>query len=77
MKTEVSNLNENYEEKYGFNVEDKPLIKLNKGLNEETVNQISQIKNEPEWMTEQRLKALKIFFAKKMPEWGGKLDEIN
>ncbi len=74
---ELKFLNTDYEEKYGFNVEDKPLIKLDKGLNEETVKTISKLKEEPEWMLQIRLNALKIFFAKAMPEWGGNLKDIN
>lgn len=70
-------LNNNYEEKYGFNVEDKPLIKLDQGLDAQTVQTISNIKKEPEWMKEKRLQALKIFFAKPMPQWGGDLKGID
>jgi len=73
---DLRTINENYEEKYGFNVEDTPLIKLT-GLNETTVSKISEIKNEPLWMKEQRLKALSIFFAKPMPAWGGELKDID
>ncbi len=74
---ELQLINENYEEKFGFNVEDKPLIKLDKGLNEETVKKISEIKNEPEWMRTARLSALKIFFKKPMPTWGGDMKSID
>ena len=52
---ELKTINENYEEKYGFNVEDTPLIKLT-GLNETTVSKISELKSEPLWMKEQRFK---------------------
>ena len=34
-------------------------------------HQISEMKNEPDWMREFRLKSLDIFFAKPMPKWGG------
>ncbi len=52
-------------------------FKAKKGLNEETVKNISLIKNEPKWMTDLRLKAYKIFKEKKMPEWGADLSQIN
>src|SRR6187401_690123 len=57
--------------KYDFHTESKPVFRAQKGLNAEIVSQISEMKNEPAWMREFRLKALEIFFAKKMPKWGG------
>ncbi len=48
-----------------------------KGISEERIREISGMKEEPEWMLEIRLKALKIFFEKKMPEWGGDMSKIN
>lgn len=35
------------------------------------------MKNEPEWMLNLRLKALKIFFEKPMPTWGGDMSAID
>ena len=40
-----------------------------KGLNEDVVRQISEIKGEPEWMMKFRLRALKIFERKPMAPW--------
>src|SRR5437588_5514501 len=40
-----------------------------KGLNEDVVRQISEIKGEPEWMTKFRLRALKLFERKPMAPW--------
>jgi Fe-S cluster assembly protein SufB len=40
-----------------------------KGLNEDIVRAISLKKNEPEWMTEWRLEAFKIWSEMKEPEW--------
>ncbi len=77
MTDDLTSINANYEEKYGFNVADKPLYKLDKGLNESVVRKISEIKKEPQWMLDIRLNALKIFFAKAMPQWGGNLNDIN
>ena len=53
--------------KYGFKDEDVSILKTEKGLTEETVRQISAYKNEPEWMLEFRLKALKAFNAMPLP----------
>ncbi len=57
--------------KYDFRTQSKPVFKAKKGLSAEIVHQISDMKDEPDWMREFRLKALDIFFAKPMPKWGG------
>ena len=57
--------------KYDFRTESKAVFKAKKGLSAEIVHQISDMKDEPDWMREFRLKALDIFFAKPMPKWGG------
>lgn len=56
------------EYKYGFttNIESD---KAPKGLNEDIVRFISAKKNEPEWMLEYRLKALKAFQEMEAPDW--------
>ncbi|KXO17217.1 Fe-S cluster assembly protein SufB [Peptoniphilus sp. GNH] len=51
--------------------------KTEKGLTEEIVRQISKEKNEPTWMLEKRLEALKIFNNSKNPEWGPDLSEVD
>ena len=48
-----------------------------KGLSRETVEEISKIKNEPEWMLNFRLRSYDIFMKKPMPVWGGDLSKIN
>src|SRR5882724_1477907 len=56
------------EYKYGFTTE----IEMDfapKGLSEDTVRFISAKKNEPEWLLEWRLKALKHFQQMTMPKW--------
>jgi Fe-S cluster assembly protein SufB len=45
------------------------LFEPKKGLNEDVVRQISEIKEEPEWMLKFRLRALKIFERKPMAPW--------
>ena len=54
--------------KYGF-VTDVEAEIMAKGLNEETVRVISAKKNDPEWLTEWRLKALERFFQMEEPDW--------
>lgn len=56
---------------------DKYDIVFNKGLNEQVVRDISKLKNEPEWMLDLRLKSLKVFNEKPMPQWGANLNEID
>ncbi len=48
-----------------------------KGLSRGTVEEISRIKNEPEWMLDFRLRSYDIFMKKPMPVWGGDLSKIN
>ncbi len=53
------------------------MFKSRRGLDKSVVEQISSMKSEPEWMREQRLRALEIFEGKKMPMWGADLSTIN
>ncbi len=76
IKPEIK-VNETYEEKFGFSMPEKYVFKTRKGLDETIVKEISFQKNEPEWMTEFRLKAYEIFKAKKQPMWGADLSTIN
>ncbi len=62
---------------YGFSKPENYVFKSKKGLNEKVVASISAHKNEPPWMREFRLKAYTIFLSKKMPNWGGKLSDID
>src|SRR3954451_20237288 len=48
-----------------------------RGLSAEIVSDISARKSEPEWMLERRLKALKLFERKPMPNWGSDLSGID
>lgn len=66
-----------YPEKYGFSDPEKFVFKAKKGLSHEVVEEISWMKNEPEWMKKYRHRALDLFYKKPMPQWGGNLNEIN
>ncbi len=63
--------------KYGFQDPDVTVFKTRKGLDKEVVQQISAIKDEPEWMLEFRLKALEHFQARPMPNWGADLSKLD
>lgn len=58
--------NEQY--KYGF-VTDVETDLIEKGLNEEVICRISEMKREPEWLLEFRLNAYRKFLKMEMPEW--------
>ena len=51
---------------------EEAVFKQAKGLNEEIIRQMYEIKKEPEWMLEFRLKAYKRFLNKPLPEWVAK-----
>jgi Fe-S cluster assembly protein SufB len=74
---EKIDVNEEYKEKYGFHDPEQYVFKTRKGLDREIVDQISQMKGEPEWMREFRQRALEIFLKKPMPQWGGDLNQID
>jgi len=66
------------EYQYGFHdPTDKYVFKSRKGLDAEIVKQISEMKNEPQWMRDFRLNALEIFFQRPLPTWGGDLSELD
>ncbi|WP_313233687.1 Fe-S cluster assembly protein SufB [Tissierella praeacuta] len=51
--------------------------KSDKGLTPEIITEISREKDEPEWMTNFRLKSLEIYNSKPMPTWGVDLSELD
>ena len=64
---------------YEFGWADKNEASANarRGVNEEVVRNISELKNEPKWMLDLRLKSLEIFRKKPMPNWGASLTDID
>jgi len=75
MATE--NLDMDYS-KYDFKDSTEMYVHLSKkGLTKDTVREISQLKEEPEWMLDFRLRSYDIFMKKPMPQWGGDLNKIN
>jgi Fe-S cluster assembly protein SufB len=65
------------EYQYGFQDPDTFVFRTRKGLDEEIVRQISTIKGEPGWMLDFRLKALKHYQNRPMPNWGADLSQLN
>jgi Fe-S cluster assembly protein SufB len=79
MATDVARADDSSDEigsinKYNFRTETQGVFKAKKGLSAEVVHQISDIKGEPDWMREFRLRSLEIFESKPMPSWGGDID---
>ncbi len=56
--------------KAGWKDTENSTIRFDFGLSEEVVREISKLKEEPEWMTELRVKAYNHFMERPMPNWG-------
>ena len=59
------------EYKWGFHDEEQPLFMAEKGLSEDLIRNMSKLKDEPAWMLDFRLGALKTFYEKEDPTWAG------
>src|SRR2546429_3341357 len=66
-------------ERYRFGWSDSDVAgeSARRGLSEDVVRDISALKGEPEWMLDLRLKGLKLFRRKPMPNWGSDLSDID
>ena len=62
---------------YDFRYDEEGFYKVDEGLTEDIVKQISKEKNDPEWMTEFRLKSLEIYNKLEVPEWGPDISGLN
>ena len=62
---------------FGWSDTDVAGANARRGINEEVVRDISAKKNEPEWMLDMRLKGLRLFGKKPMPNWGSDLGGID
>jgi Fe-S cluster assembly protein SufB len=61
----------------GFHVPENYVFKSERGLNRKVVEQISEMKGEPDWMRKFRLKSLDLFEKRPMPTWGADLSGID
>ena len=64
-------------EEYAFHDDIVYLHEAKRGLTRETVEEISAIKEEPDWMLQLRLRAYDHFVKRPMPTWTEGLDEID
>ncbi|NPA06341.1 MAG: Fe-S cluster assembly protein SufB [Chloroflexi bacterium] len=77
MPSDVDLLKDIEEYRYGWRTPERYVYKAPKGLSEEVVRKISELKGEPEWMLEYRLRALRHFLQRPMPNWGPDLSDLN
>lgn len=62
---------------WGWHDSDVAGAAAERGLSEAVVGNISDLKDEPQWMRDLRLKGLRLFGKKPMPTWGADLSEID
>ncbi|WP_165064662.1 Fe-S cluster assembly protein SufB [Marisediminicola senii] len=62
---------------FGWKDSDVAGASAKRGISPEVVADISNLKNEPEWMLAKRLKGLSLFGKKPMPLWGADLSGID
>jgi Fe-S cluster assembly protein SufB len=62
---------------YGWADSDAAGAIARRGLSEDVVREISALKNEPDWMLQTRLKALRLFDKKPIPTWGADVSDID
>jgi Fe-S cluster assembly protein SufB len=62
---------------YGWADTDTAGATAQRGLSEAVVRNISALKSEPQWMLDLRLKGLRLFDRKPMPNWGADLTGID
>ncbi len=63
--------------RYDFKDPERFVYKIQRGLSRDVIEEISAIKNEPQWMREFRLASYEEFIKKPMPLWGADLTPIN
>ena len=56
---------------------DEDFYKVDAGLTEDIIREISKEKHDPEWMLEFRLNALKVYKELEIPNWGPPIDGLD
>ena len=81
MSTNIEELNPGLKDigryEFGWSDTDTAGATAKRGLNPKVVTDISDRKDEPQWMRDLRLKALRLFDKKPMPSWGSDLTGID
>lgn len=73
-KMKVKDINRNI---YDIKNKDEYEFKIKKGLTKEIVKEISEKKNDPDWMKEFRLKSLEVYNKLELPTWGPDISELD
>ena len=73
-KTNLEEINRNI---YDIKNKDNYEFKMEKGLTQDIIEEISKQKNDPEWMKDFRLKALDVYNSLEIPTWGPDLSELD
>ena len=75
-RTEVQDIDRSL---YDFRYEEKDsdFYKIKEGLTPEIVEEISDKKNDPQWMRDFRLKALEVYHKTEIPNWGPDISDLN
>src|SRR5699024_2872199 len=81
MSTNIEELNPGLKDigryEYGWSDADSAGATAKRGLNKAVVADISDRKDEPQWMRDLRQKSLRLFDKKPMPSWGSDLTGID
>ena len=75
--TSTRDLVQDERDQFAFHDDIVYLRETKRGLTRDTVEEISRFKDEPDWMLQYRLRAYDHFLKRKMPNWGGRLDDID
>ena len=75
-KTVVNDIDRSF---YDFRFEEKEdeIFKVDEGLTEEIVLEISKEKGDPDWMRDFRLECLKTYNELSFPQWGPSIDGLD
>ena len=65
------------EYKYGFNDGEISIFSLDKGINKEKIKLLSNLKEEPTWLLDFRLKSFDKYLELNNPTWGPDLSDID
>ncbi len=73
-RTQVADIDRSF---YDFTYGEEGFERLDAGLTPDIVREISERKDEPEWMLEFRLKSLETYKKMPLPDWGPSLDGLD
>ncbi|MDY6774589.1 MAG: Fe-S cluster assembly protein SufB [Halobacteria archaeon] len=77
MSSDTRELEKAQRERFDHRNPERSEYKSEKGLSEEIIREISEEKDEPDWMLERRLNALEHFKEMPMPDWGPDLSDLR